>query len=59
MKARIKKKIFKNMHNPKMHYTIYQILVATTGLFLTPLRMKNGHRYYMSYYCGKITKFND
>ena len=46
------------MHNPKMHYTIYQILVATTGLFLTPLRMKNGHRYYMSYCCGKITKFN-
>lgn len=59
MNRRIKNKIFKNMHNPKMHYTIYQILVATKGLFLTPLRMKNGHRYYMSYYFGKITKFND
>ena len=59
MNARIKKKIFTNMYNPKMHYSIYQILVATKGLFLTPIRMKNGCRYYMSYYCGKITKFKD
>ena len=58
MKARLKTKIFRNMYNPKLHYSINQILVATKGLFLTPLHMKNGHRYYMSHYCGKITKYD-
>ena len=41
-----------------MHYSINQILIATKGLFLTPIHMKNGYRYYMSHYCGKITKFD-
>ena len=41
MKARLKTKIFRNMHNPKLHYSINQILVATKGLFLTLLHMKN------------------
>lgn len=59
MKSRLKKKIFKNMWNPKKHYSINQILIATKGLFLTPLHMPNGCRYYMSHYCGKITKFED
>lgn len=58
MKLRTKVKIFRNMYNPKMHYSINQILIATKGLFLTPIRMKNGCRYYMSHYCGKITKFD-
>ena len=57
MKARIKHKIFTNMYNPKMHYSINQVLVATKGLFLTPILMKNGYRYYMSHYCGKVTKY--
>ena len=47
------------MYNPKMRYSVNQILIATKGLFLTPIRMKNGCRYYMSYYSGKITKIND
>lgn len=47
------------MGNPKMNYSINQILIATKGLFLTPLHMKNGYRYYMSHYCGKITKLKD
>ena len=51
-------KIWRNWGNPKMHYSINQILIATKGLFLTPIHMKNGHRYYMSHYCGKITKFD-
>ena len=51
-------KIWRNWGNPKMHYSINQILIATKGLFLTPLHMKNGCRYYMSHYCGKITKFD-
>ena len=59
MKRRIKHKIFCNMYNPKLHYSINQILIATKGLFLTPLHMKNGCRYYMNHYCGKITKFKD
>lgn len=59
MKARIKHKIFRNMSNPKMNYSINQILIATKGLFITPILMKNGYRYYMSHYCGKITKFCD
>lgn len=59
MKRRIKHKIFCNMYNSKLHYSINQILIATKGLFLTPLHMKNGCRYYMSHYCGKITKFKD
>ena len=59
MKRRIKHKIFCNMYNPKLNYSINQILIATKGLFLTPLHMKNGCRYYMSFYCGKITKFKD
>lgn len=57
MKARIKKKIFKNMY--KLNYNINQILFATRGLFVTPIRMKNGYRYYASYYSGKITKYKD
>ena len=59
MKARTKIKIFNNWGNPKMHYSINQILIATKGLFVTPLHMKNGCRYYMSHYCGKITKFEE
>ena len=58
MKTRTKMKIWRNLDNPKMHYSINQILIATKGLFLTPIRMKNGCRYYMSHYCGKITKFD-
>ena len=57
MKARIKNKIFTNMYNPKMHYSINQVLVATKGLFLTPILMKNGYKYYMGHYCGKVTKY--
>lgn len=57
MKARIKKKIFKNMY--KLNYNINQILFATRGLFVTPIWMKNGYRYYASYYFGKITKYKD
>lgn len=57
MKARIKKKIFKNMY--KLNYNINQILFATRGLFVTPIRMKNGYRYYASYYSGKVTKYKD
>ena len=45
------------MYNPKMHYSINQVLVATKGLFLTPILMKNGYRYYMSHYCGEVTKY--
>ena len=59
MKSRLKKKIFTNMYNPKMNYSINQILIATKGLFITPLLMKNGYRYYMSHYFGKITKFEN
>ena len=58
MKTRTKMKIWRNWGNPKMHYSINQILIATKGLFLTSIRMKNGCRYYMSHYCGKITKFD-
>ena len=57
MKQRTKNKIFTNMYNPKMHYSINQVLIATKGLFLTPIEMPNGYRYYMSHYCGKITKY--
>lgn len=57
MKVRIQKKIFKNMY--ELNYNINQILSATRGLFLTPIRMKNGYRYYASYYFGKITKYKD
>lgn len=59
MKARLKIKIFRNMYNSKLRYSINHILMATKGLFLTPIRMKNGCRYYMSHYCGRIHKFND
>ena len=58
MRTRTKMKRWRNWGNPKMHYSINQILIATKGLFVTPLHMKNGHRYYMSHYCGKITKFD-
>lgn len=47
------------MDNPKMHYSINQILMATKGLFLTPIKMWNGYRYYMSHYCARITKFTE
>ena len=57
MKQRTKNKIFTNMYNPKMHYSTGQVLIATKGLFLTPIEMPNGCRYYMSHYCGKITKY--
>lgn len=59
MRLRTKVKIFRNMGNPKMNYSINQILIATKGLFLTPLHMKNGYRYYMLHYCGKIIKLKD
>lgn len=55
MNRRVKHKIFKNMYNPKMHYSVRQILIATKGLFLTPIKI-NDNRYYISHYCGKITK---
>lgn len=58
MKKRLKHKIFTNMYNPKMNYSINQILEATRGVFLTPILMRNGYRYYMSYHDGKITKYN-
>lgn len=57
MNRRIKHKIWTNLDNPKMHYSIRQILVATKGLFLTPLHMPDGNRYYMSHFCGKVTKY--
>lgn len=43
------------MYNPKMNYSVRQILIATKGLFLTPIKF-NDNRYYISHYCGKITK---
>ena len=58
MKSRLKKKIFCNLFNRKLNYSFNQILIATRGLFLTPIKMKNGFRYYMSYYDGRITKFD-
>lgn len=57
MKRRLKHKIFVNMYNPKMNYSINQILEATRGVFLTPILMRNGY-YYMSYYDGKITRYD-
>ena len=57
MKARIQKKVFKNMY--RLNYTINQILIATKGLFLTPILMKNGCRYYMRHFDGKIIKYKD
>jgi hypothetical protein len=57
MKKRLEKKIWSNWDNPKMHYSINQKLMATRGLFLSPIRMKNGCRYYQSYFCGKIKKY--
>lgn len=39
MKARIKHKIFTNMYNPKMHYSINQVLVATKGYHCTHKRV--------------------
>lgn len=58
MKRRLKHKIFVNMYNPKMNYSINQILEATRGVFLTPILMRNGYSYYMSYYDGKITRYD-
>lgn len=57
MNERIKKKVFKNMY--RLDYTINQILIATKGLFLTPILMKNGYRYYMRHFDGKIIKYKD
>ena len=55
MNRRVKHKIFKNMYNPKMNYSVRQILIATKGLFLTPIKI-NDNRYCISHYCGKIIK---
>lgn len=54
MNRRIKHKIFKKRY--KLNYSPNQILIATKGLFLTPILMKNGYRYYMSHFNGKIFK---
>lgn len=58
MKARLKKKIWNNLDNPKLHYSVNHVLIATKGLFLTPIHFPNGYRYYMSHYFGKITKYD-
>ena len=57
MKARIKQKILTNMYNPKMHYSINQVLFAIKGLFFRPIEMSNGCCYYISHRCGRITKY--
>ena len=43
----------------RLNYTINQILIATKGLFLTTILMKNGCRYYMRHFDGKIIKYKD
>ena len=55
MKKRIKEKIFMNRHNPKLHYSINQILEATKFTIIW-WRAANGYNYAKSYYCGRITK---
>lgn len=57
MNRRIKYKILTNMYNPKMHYSINQVLYAIKGLFFYPIEMSNGCGYYISNRCGKITKY--